>query len=86
MLLKVFPDDGLGFMAHDRKKEQEKGIHITPTAMMPSISMLALPKRGNVFVIGADTSRVEIGVTLILWTLSRKDKADLKRTNLIGLQ
>ncbi|RRT32449.1 hypothetical protein B296_00057870 [Ensete ventricosum] len=26
MMLKVFPDDDLGFMAHDRKKEQEKVI------------------------------------------------------------
>ncbi|RZR88033.1 hypothetical protein BHM03_00015518 [Ensete ventricosum] len=30
MMLKVFPDDDLGSMAHDRKKEQEKGIHMTP--------------------------------------------------------
>ncbi|RWV82995.1 hypothetical protein GW17_00055462 [Ensete ventricosum] len=57
MMLKVFPDDDLGSTAHDRKKEQEKGIHMTPIAMMPSISMLALPGRGNVFVLGADTSR-----------------------------
>ncbi|RWW00892.1 hypothetical protein GW17_00036111 [Ensete ventricosum] len=61
MMLKVFLDDDLGSMAHDRKKEQEKGIHMTPTAMMPSISMLALPERGNVFVLGVDTSRVGIG-------------------------
>ncbi|RRT42685.1 hypothetical protein B296_00010885 [Ensete ventricosum] len=39
MMLKVFLDDDLGFMTHDRK-EQEKGIHMTPTAMMPSIPML----------------------------------------------
>ncbi|RZS25762.1 hypothetical protein BHM03_00059014, partial [Ensete ventricosum] len=65
MMLKVFPDDDLGSTAHDRKKEQEKGIHMTPTAMMPSISMLALPERGNVFVLGADTSRVGIDVTLM---------------------
>ncbi|RRT32843.1 hypothetical protein B296_00051107, partial [Ensete ventricosum] len=44
MMLKVFPDDNLRSTAHDRKKEQEKGIHMTPTAMMPSISMLALPE------------------------------------------
>ncbi|RRT33069.1 hypothetical protein B296_00057368 [Ensete ventricosum] len=62
MMLKVFPDDDLRSTAHDRKKEQEKGIHITPTAMIPSISMLALPERGNVFVLGADSSRVGIDV------------------------
>ncbi|RWV85844.1 hypothetical protein GW17_00052326 [Ensete ventricosum] len=65
MMLKVFLDDDLGSTAHDRKKEQEKGTHMTPTTMMPSISMLALPERGNVFVLGADTSRVGIGVTLM---------------------
>ncbi|RWW09221.1 hypothetical protein GW17_00027300 [Ensete ventricosum] len=65
MMLKVFHDDDLGSTAHDRKKEQEKGIQMTPTAMMPSISMLALPKCGNVFVLGVDTSRVGIGVTLM---------------------
>ncbi|RWW15014.1 hypothetical protein GW17_00021169 [Ensete ventricosum] len=65
MMLKVFPDDDLGSMAHDRKKEQEKDIHMTPTAMMPSISMLALPECGNVFVLGADKFRVGIGITLM---------------------
>ncbi|RRT33538.1 hypothetical protein B296_00055816 [Ensete ventricosum] len=65
MMLKVFPDDDLGSMTHDRKKEHEKGIHMTPTAMMPSISMLALPERGNAFVLGADSSKVGIGVTLM---------------------
>ncbi|RWW42506.1 hypothetical protein BHE74_00051942 [Ensete ventricosum] len=65
MMLKVFPDDNLGSTAHGRKKEQEKGIHMTLTAMMPSISMLALPERGNVFVLGANTSRVGVDVTLI---------------------
>ncbi|RWW41978.1 hypothetical protein BHE74_00052504 [Ensete ventricosum] len=65
MMLKVFPDDDLGSTAHDRKKEQEKGIHMTPTAMMPSISMLALPEHRNVFVLRADTSKVGIGVTLM---------------------
>ncbi|RRT38323.1 hypothetical protein B296_00020157 [Ensete ventricosum] len=63
MLLKVFPDDDLGSTAHDRK-EQEKGIYMTLIAMMSSISMLALPERGNVFVLGADTSRVGIGVEI----------------------
>ncbi|RRT42099.1 hypothetical protein B296_00038213 [Ensete ventricosum] len=70
MILKVFHDDDLESIAHDHKKEQEKGIHMTPTNMMPSISMLALPERSNVFVLGADTSRVEIDVTLMqdgLW-------------------
>ncbi|RWW65213.1 hypothetical protein BHE74_00027489 [Ensete ventricosum] len=43
MMLKVFPDDDLGSTTHDRKKEQEKGIHMTTIAMMPFISMLALP-------------------------------------------
>ncbi|RZR81020.1 hypothetical protein BHM03_00007166, partial [Ensete ventricosum] len=61
MMLNVFPDVDLGSMAHDRKKEQEKGIYMTPTVMMPFILMLALPERGNVFVLGADTSRVGIG-------------------------
>ncbi|RWV85599.1 hypothetical protein GW17_00052599 [Ensete ventricosum] len=65
MMLKVFPDDDLGSTAHDRKKEQEKDIHMTSTAMMPSISMLALPERGNVFVLGADISRVGINITLM---------------------
>ncbi|RWW45061.1 hypothetical protein BHE74_00049131 [Ensete ventricosum] len=65
MMLKVFPDDDLRFTAHDRKKEQEKGIHMTPTTMMSSISMLALLERGNIFVLGEDTSRVGIGVTLM---------------------
>ncbi|RWW79999.1 hypothetical protein BHE74_00011674 [Ensete ventricosum] len=65
MMLKVFHDDDLGSKAHDGKKEQEKGIHLTPIAMMPSISMLALPKRGNVFILRADTSRVGISVTLM---------------------
>ncbi|RWW24502.1 hypothetical protein GW17_00011205 [Ensete ventricosum] len=64
MMLKVFPDDDLGSMAHDRKKEQEKGIHMTPIAMMSSISMLALPERGNVFVLRADISRVGIGIKI----------------------
>ncbi|RZR77086.1 hypothetical protein BHM03_00002062 [Ensete ventricosum] len=65
MMLKVFPDDDLRSMAYDRKKEQEKGIHMTPIAMMPSISMLTLPERDNVFVLGADTSGVGIEITLI---------------------
>ncbi|RRT59940.1 hypothetical protein B296_00011820 [Ensete ventricosum] len=65
MMLKVFPDDDLRSMAYDRKKEQEKGIHMTPIAMMPSISILTLPERDNVFVLGADTSRVGINITLI---------------------
>ncbi|RRT39064.1 hypothetical protein B296_00027919 [Ensete ventricosum] len=65
IMLKVFPDDDLGSTTHDRKKEQEKGIHMTPTAMMSSISMLALLERGNVFVLGADTSRVRIDITLM---------------------
>ncbi|RWV77053.1 hypothetical protein GW17_00062175 [Ensete ventricosum] len=65
MMLKVFPDDDLGSTAHDRKKEQEKGIHMTPTTMMSSISMLALYERDNVFVLGVGTSRVRIDVTLI---------------------
>ncbi|RZS10438.1 hypothetical protein BHM03_00041662 [Ensete ventricosum] len=60
MMLKVFPDDDLESTTHDRKKEQEKGIHMTPTAMM-----LVLPERGNVFVLGADTSRVGIDITLM---------------------
>ncbi|RWW01433.1 hypothetical protein GW17_00035526, partial [Ensete ventricosum] len=65
MMLKVFPDDDLGSTTHDHKKEQEKDIHMTSTTMMPSISMLALPERDNVFILGADTSRVGIGVTLM---------------------
>ncbi|RRT62359.1 hypothetical protein B296_00023653, partial [Ensete ventricosum] len=65
MMLKVFHDDDLGSKAHDGMKEQEKCIHITPIAMMPSISMLALPKRSNVFILRADTSRVGISVTLM---------------------
>ncbi|RZS27146.1 hypothetical protein BHM03_00060572 [Ensete ventricosum] len=65
MMLKVFPDDDLRSMAHDHKKEQEKDIHMTPTAMMRSISMLTLPERDNVFVLRADTSGVGISVTLI---------------------
>ncbi|RWW01229.1 hypothetical protein GW17_00035749 [Ensete ventricosum] len=65
MILKVFPDDDLGSTAHDCKKEQEKGVHMTPTAMMLSILMLALPERGNVFILGVDTSRVGIGITLM---------------------
>ncbi|RZR83178.1 hypothetical protein BHM03_00009734 [Ensete ventricosum] len=65
MMLKVFPDDDLGSTTHDRKKEQEKDIHMTLTAMMPSILMLALPEHGNMFVLRADTSRVGIGITLI---------------------
>ncbi|RZR96981.1 hypothetical protein BHM03_00026082 [Ensete ventricosum] len=63
MMLKVFLDNDLEFTIHDRKKEQEKDIHMTPTAMMPSISMLALPERDNVFVLRA--SRVGIEVTLM---------------------
>ncbi|RWW46091.1 hypothetical protein BHE74_00048005 [Ensete ventricosum] len=65
MVLKVFPDYDLGSTTHNRKKKQEKDIHMTPATMMPSISMLALPERGNVFVLRADTSRVGIGVTLM---------------------
>ncbi|RRT53912.1 hypothetical protein B296_00006001 [Ensete ventricosum] len=65
MMLKVFPNDDLRSTVHDRKKEQEKGIHMTPIAMMPSISMLALPEHGNVFVLGVDISRVGIDVTLM---------------------
>ncbi|RWW75285.1 hypothetical protein BHE74_00016693 [Ensete ventricosum] len=65
MMLKVFPDDDLRSTAHDRKKEQEKGIHMTPAAMMPSISMLALPECGNMFILGAGISRVGISVTLM---------------------
>ncbi|RRT50194.1 hypothetical protein B296_00002494, partial [Ensete ventricosum] len=48
MMLKLFPNDDLRATAHDRKKEQEKGIHMTPTAMMPYVSNLALPQCGNV--------------------------------------
>ncbi|RWW18284.1 hypothetical protein GW17_00017738 [Ensete ventricosum] len=44
MMLKFFHDDDLGFTAHDCENEQEKGIDMTPTAMMLSISMLALPE------------------------------------------
>ncbi|RWW75260.1 hypothetical protein BHE74_00016723 [Ensete ventricosum] len=69
-MLKVFPDDDLGSTAHDRKKEYEKGIHMIPISMMPSMSMLALPERDNVFILGADTSRVGISITLmqdLLW-------------------
>ncbi|RWV92735.1 hypothetical protein GW17_00044863 [Ensete ventricosum] len=51
MMLKVFPNDDLGSIAHDCKKEQEKDIHMTPTTMMPSISMLALPEYGNVEIV-----------------------------------
>ncbi|RZR74652.1 hypothetical protein BHM03_00040546 [Ensete ventricosum] len=65
MVLKVFPDDDLRSATHDRKKEQEKGIRMTRTTMMSSISMLALLERGNVFVLGADTSKVGIGITLM---------------------
>ncbi|RWW21025.1 hypothetical protein BHE74_00036896 [Ensete ventricosum] len=65
MMLKVFPDDNLGSTAHDHKKEQDKDIHMNPTAMMPSISMLALPECGNVFILGADTFRVGIDITLM---------------------
>ncbi|RZR98273.1 hypothetical protein BHM03_00027595 [Ensete ventricosum] len=65
MMLKVFLDDDIGSMARDLKKEQEKGIHMSPIAMMPSISMLALPKRDNVFVLRADTSRVRIDIILM---------------------
>ncbi|RWW39482.1 hypothetical protein BHE74_00055192 [Ensete ventricosum] len=65
MMLKVFPDDDLRSTTHNCKKEQEKDIHMTPTTMMPSISMLALPERGNVFVLRVDTSKVGIDVTLI---------------------
>ncbi|RWV90057.1 hypothetical protein GW17_00047766 [Ensete ventricosum] len=65
MILKVFPDDDLGSTAHDRKKEKEKGIYMTPTTMMPSISMLTLPEHGNVFVLRVDTSRVGINVTFM---------------------
>ncbi|RWW14230.1 hypothetical protein GW17_00022015 [Ensete ventricosum] len=65
MMLKVFPNDDLRSTAYDRKKEQEKGIHMTPTAMMPYISMLALPERDNLFVLGANISRVGISVTLM---------------------
>ncbi|RWW15584.1 hypothetical protein GW17_00020569 [Ensete ventricosum] len=65
MMLKVFPNDDLGSTAHDHKKEQEKDIHVTPTVLMPSILMVALLERGNVFVLGADTSRVGIDVTLM---------------------
>ncbi|RWV86183.1 hypothetical protein GW17_00051948 [Ensete ventricosum] len=67
MMLKVFPDDNLESTAHDRKKEQEKGIHMTPTVIMPSISMLVLPERGNVFVLGAYTSRDGINNALALF-------------------
>ncbi|RRT31965.1 hypothetical protein B296_00037127 [Ensete ventricosum] len=70
MILKVFLDDDLGSTTHDRKKEYEKGIHMSPTAIIPSISMLALPERSNVFILGADSSIVRIGVTLMqdgLW-------------------
>ncbi|RWW44198.1 hypothetical protein BHE74_00050062 [Ensete ventricosum] len=50
MMLKVFPDDDLRSTAHDHKKEYRcYGIHMTPTTIMPSISILALPKCDNVF-------------------------------------
>ncbi|RRT50920.1 hypothetical protein B296_00018015 [Ensete ventricosum] len=65
MMLKVFHDDDLGSTAYDHKNEQEKGIHMTPIATMPSILMLALPERGNVFILGANTSRVGIRITLM---------------------
>ncbi|RWV93952.1 hypothetical protein GW17_00043553, partial [Ensete ventricosum] len=65
IMLKVFPYYDLGSTAHDRKKKHEKCIHMTPTSMMLSISMLALPKCGNVFILRADTSRVGIGFTLM---------------------
>ncbi|RRT33256.1 hypothetical protein B296_00049953 [Ensete ventricosum] len=78
MMLKVFPDDDLGSTTHDHKKKQEKGIHITPTAMMPSISMLALSEHSNVFVLGADTSKVGIGITLM------QDIAVTPFTGLVG--
>ncbi|RZR78192.1 hypothetical protein BHM03_00003465 [Ensete ventricosum] len=65
MMLKFFPNDDLGSTTHNRKKEQEKDIHMTPTTVMSSISMLALPEHGNVFVLGAGTSKVRIDVTLM---------------------
>ncbi|RRT37175.1 hypothetical protein B296_00056366 [Ensete ventricosum] len=65
IMLKVFLDDDLGSTAHDHKKEQEKGIHMTLIVMMSSISMLALPERGNMFILRVDTSRVGIGITLM---------------------
>ncbi|RWW65770.1 hypothetical protein BHE74_00026909 [Ensete ventricosum] len=65
MMLKVFPDDDLGSTTRDRKKEQEKDIYMTLTAMITSISMLALPGCDNMFILGANTSRVGISVTLM---------------------
>ncbi|RWV92172.1 hypothetical protein GW17_00045477 [Ensete ventricosum] len=62
---KSLPKYDLKSTAHNRKKEQEEGIHMTPTAMMPSISMLALPEHDNVFIVGVDTSRVGIDITLM---------------------
>ncbi|RWW29341.1 hypothetical protein GW17_00006140 [Ensete ventricosum] len=65
MMLEVFLDNDLRSTAHDHKKEQEKGIHTTPIAMMPSTSVLALPEHGNVFIMRADISRVEISTILM---------------------
>ncbi|RZR96099.1 hypothetical protein BHM03_00025063 [Ensete ventricosum] len=65
MMLDVFLNDDRQSTTHDCKKEQEKDIHTTPIAMIPSTSMLALPKRGNVFIIGADISGVEINTILM---------------------
>ncbi|RRT66798.1 hypothetical protein B296_00004514 [Ensete ventricosum] len=65
MMLEVFLDYDLRSIAHDRKKEQEKGIHMTLIAIMPSTLMLVLSERGNMFIIGADISRVEINTILM---------------------
>ncbi|RWW40222.1 hypothetical protein BHE74_00054377 [Ensete ventricosum] len=65
IMLEVFSDEDLRSMAHDRKKEQEKGIYITPTATMPSTSLLALPECDNMSVIGVDISGVRIGTVLM---------------------
>ncbi|RRT43624.1 hypothetical protein B296_00018447 [Ensete ventricosum] len=51
-------------------KEQEEGMHTSTiygvfTATMPSISVLVLPDRNEVFEIGADKTGVEIGTTLL---------------------
>ncbi|RRT47259.1 hypothetical protein B296_00015110 [Ensete ventricosum] len=85
MMLKVFRNDDLRSTAHDRKKEQKKGIHMTPTIMMSSISMLALPERGNVFVLGANTSRVGIDlirrVSHLKWKFKEDDSAQILPTN-----
>ncbi|RZS24903.1 hypothetical protein BHM03_00058030 [Ensete ventricosum] len=86
---KSLPKYDLKSTAHNRKKEQEEGIHMTPTAMMPSISMLALPEHDNVFIASSQGSDFAEGIEKIARNTMKDRRRKIMRLtvgNAVGCQ